>query len=129
MNAGAGDDVCTFKQRNLIHTSETMLSAASPRSVGRTASRNGIVTGSDVSLLRTTREQRRLVSNPLSREPFHVALLPYPRGFHSGAGDSGCGACVIPRPGGNSDRPRVGFYSRHPRRCAVSAPRPGLHQK
>jgi hypothetical protein len=73
MNAGARDDVCTFKQRNLIHTCETILSAASPRSVGRTASRNGIVTGSDVSLLRTTREQRRLLSNPLSREPFHVA--------------------------------------------------------
>jgi hypothetical protein len=88
MKAGAGDDVCKFKQRNLIHASETMLSAASRRSVERTASRNGIVTGSDVPLLTNS----DLVRDPLSRERFHVGrcVVAVPGGFHSGAGDSGC---------------------------------------
>ncbi|MDT7730561.1 MAG: hypothetical protein QOK45_814 [Mycobacterium sp.] len=132
MNAGAGDGICTFKQRNLIHTSEMVLSAASRRSAERTASRNGIATGSDVPLLRTTREHcRPCVESPISR-----TLSRGPRRCCRTPADS-IAAPGIPvvapvsshARGGDSDRPRVGFYSTHPRRCADSSVRPGLHQK
>jgi hypothetical protein len=81
MNAGAGDDVCKLNAHFDSHFNrEDVVSIITPQRRPPT-SRNGIVTGCDVPLLRTTREQRRPhaespISQTLSRGPRHYCHTP-----------------------------------------------------